>query len=171
MPNALEQIDQYIEQHLDSSVAELSRLCAQPSISAQGVGVKECADLVAELLRQRGFTAEVHPTRGHPIVTAEAKGKSNKTLLFYNHYDVQPPEPLDLWESPPFTPTVRDGKLYARGVSDDKGHIVCRLAAIDALAIGPVALIGAPVALEGVVVPIVARAAVRHSGSREARCA
>jgi acetylornithine deacetylase/succinyl-diaminopimelate desuccinylase-like protein len=133
MPNSLDQIDRFIEEHLDSSVAELSRLCAQPSISAQGVGVKECAELVAGMLRQRGFTATVHPTRGHPIVTAEAKGKSDKTLLFYNHYDVQPPEPLELWETPPFTPTVRDGKLFARGVSDDKGHIVCRLAAIDAV--------------------------------------
>lgn len=133
MPNSLDQIDEYIEKHLDNSVAELSRLCAQPSISAQGVGVKECAELVAELLRQRGFTAKVHPTRGHPIVTAEAKGKRDTTLLFYNHYDVQPPEPLELWETPPFTPTVRDGKLYARGVCDDKGHIASRLAAIDAV--------------------------------------
>lgn len=113
MPTILDQIDEYIEQHLDNSVAELSRLCAQPSISAQGVGVKECAELVAELLRQRGFVAKIHPTQGHPIVTAEANGKRNKTLLFYNHYDVQPPEPLELWETPPFTPTVRAGKLYA----------------------------------------------------------
>ncbi len=133
MSNSLIQIDQFIEQHLDESVAELSRLCAQPSISAQGVGVKECAELVADMLRKRGFAAKVHPTRGHPIVTAEAKGKRDKTLLFYNHYDVQPPEPLELWESPPFSPTVRNGKLYARGVSDDKGHIMCRLAAIDAV--------------------------------------
>lgn len=133
MSDKLSQIDRYIEQHLDDGIAELSRLCAQPSISAQGVGIQECAELVAEMLRRRGFTARIEPTPIHPVVVAEAKGQSDKTLLFYNHYDVQPPEPLELWETPPFTPTVRDGKLFARGVSDDKGHIVCRLVAIDAV--------------------------------------
>ncbi len=126
-------IDQYIEEHLNDSIAELSRLCAQPSVSAQGLGIAECAELVAEMLRARGFTATIHPTRRHPIVTATVQGKRDKTLLFYNHYDVQPPEPLELWDSPPFAPTVRDGKLFARGVVDDKGHIVSRLAALDAI--------------------------------------
>jgi acetylornithine deacetylase/succinyl-diaminopimelate desuccinylase-like protein len=126
-------IDRYIADHLDESLAELVQLCAQPSVSAQGLGIQECAELVADMLRRRGFQVEIITTPGHPIVYAEAEGASEKTLLFYNHYDVQPPEPLELWESPPFQPTFRDGKLYARGVSDDKGHIVCRLAALDAL--------------------------------------
>ncbi|MEK7276130.1 MAG: M20/M25/M40 family metallo-hydrolase, partial [Chloroflexota bacterium] len=123
-------IDKYIEDHLDDSIAELSRLCAQPSVSAQGLGINECADLVAGMLRKRGFKVEIIKTAGNPVVYAEAEGQSDKTLLFYNHYDVQPPEPLDLWDSPPFEPTLRDGKLFARGVSDDKGHIQCRLAAL-----------------------------------------
>jgi acetylornithine deacetylase/succinyl-diaminopimelate desuccinylase-like protein len=106
---------------------------AQPSISAQGIGLNECAALVADMLRTRGFTAEIMDTEGAPVVFAERKGKGNKTLLFYNHYDVQPPEPLDLWESPPFEPAIRDGKMYGRGVSDDKGHIVSRLHALDAI--------------------------------------
>ena len=76
---------------------------------------------------------EMLQTEGAPAVFAERKGRSNKTLIFYNHYDVQPAEPLELWESPPFVPTFRDGKLYARGVNDDKGHITSRLLAIDAL--------------------------------------
>lgn len=134
MPTDLQsQIDSYIQDHLDEWIAELSTLCAQPSVSAQGLGMRECADLVAEMLRKRGFSAEVLPTAGHPVVYGEIKGRSDKTLLFYNHYDVQPPEPLELWDSPPFQPTLRDGALYARGVSDDKGHIECRLAAIDAV--------------------------------------
>ena len=128
-----DQIDSYLEKNLDKSIAELSKLVAQPSISAQGIGLKECANLVAEMLRTRGFTAEVMDTEGAPVVFAVRKGTGDKTLLFYNHYDVQPPEPLELWESPPFEPSLRDGKLYGRGVSDDKGHIVSRLHAIDAL--------------------------------------
>lgn len=125
-------LDRIVEERLEQSVAELSRLCAQPSIAAQGVGMAECAELVAEMLAARGFEVEVLPTEGYPVVYGERAGRSPRTLLFYNHYDVQPPEPLELWESPPFEPTLRDGRLYARGVSDDKGHIECRLAAIDA---------------------------------------
>jgi acetylornithine deacetylase/succinyl-diaminopimelate desuccinylase-like protein len=129
----MQRIDSYLESHLDQSIGELSRLCTQPSVSAQNWGLKECAALVAEMLKQRGFTVEIIPTGGAPVVFAERDGKSNRTLIFYNHYDVQPAEPLDLWESPPFVPTLRDGKLFARGVSDDKGHIISRLFAIDAL--------------------------------------
>ena len=126
-------IDTYLEQHMDDSIAELSRLAAQPSVAAQNWGLAECAALVAEMLKKRGFTVDVIATDGAPVVFAERKGRSDKTLLFYNHYDVQPPEPLELWETPPFEPTLRDGKLYARGVSDDKSHITYRLLAIDAL--------------------------------------
>ncbi|MDP3183896.1 MAG: M20/M25/M40 family metallo-hydrolase [Anaerolineales bacterium] len=131
-------IDAYLESHLDESIAELSQLVAQPSVGAQNLGMKECAALVAGMLRKRGFTAEIMPTgnefgEGAPVVLGERKGKNDKTLLFYNHYDVQPPEPLELWETPPFEPSLREGKLFGRGVSDDKGHIVSRLFAIDAL--------------------------------------
>jgi acetylornithine deacetylase/succinyl-diaminopimelate desuccinylase-like protein len=127
------QIDAYLETHLDESIAELARLAAQPSVAAQNWGLEECAELVAGLLRDRGFQVELDPTGGPPVVFAERKGRRDKTLLIYNHYDVQPPEPLELWDSPPFEPTLRDGKLFARGVSDDKGHITSRLFAIDAL--------------------------------------
>jgi acetylornithine deacetylase/succinyl-diaminopimelate desuccinylase-like protein len=126
-------IDSYLEKNIDKSIEELSKLVAQPSISAQNYGLKECAQLVTDMLEARGFKAEIMATDGAPVVFAERKGKSDKTLLFYNHYDVQPPEPLELWESPPFEPSLRDGKLYGRGVSDDKGHLVARLFAIDAL--------------------------------------
>jgi len=118
---------------MDESIAELSRLCAQPSVSASGEGVRECAELVAEMIRARGFDVQLIETPGQPVVVGKAQGKSPRTFLFYNHYDVQPPEPLELWDSPPFEPTLRDGKLYARGVADDKGEIVARLAAIDAV--------------------------------------
>jgi len=126
-------LDAYLDSHLDESIAELSKLVAQPSVGAQNLGIKECAELVAGMLRKRGFATEIMPTEGAPVVFGERKGKSDKTLLFYCHYDVQPPEPLELWETPPFKPSLRGGKLYGRGVGDDKGHIVSRLFAIDAL--------------------------------------
>jgi acetylornithine deacetylase/succinyl-diaminopimelate desuccinylase-like protein len=129
----IDEIDRYIETHLDENISELSDFCAQPSVSATMEGVPECAELLKDMLLKRGFTARVNQTATAPIVTAERKGRSDKTLLFYNHYDVQPAEPLELWKSPPFEPALRDGKLYGRGVYDDKGHITSRLFAIDAL--------------------------------------
>ena len=126
--------DHYLDQHLDESVQELSVLAAQPSVAAQNWGLEETAQLVADMLQKRGFQAQILPTDGPPVVVAERKGKNSaKTLLFYNHYDVQPAEPVELWDSPAFEPTLRDGRLFARGVSDDKGHITSRLFAIDAL--------------------------------------
>jgi acetylornithine deacetylase/succinyl-diaminopimelate desuccinylase-like protein len=126
-------VDQYLTSHLEESIAELSTLVAQPSVGAQNLGLKECAALVAGMLAKRGFEVRTIATRGAPVVYAERAGTSEKTLLIYNHYDVQPAEPLELWETPPFQPSLRDGKLYGRGVSDDKGHLAARLFAIDAL--------------------------------------
>lgn len=126
-------VDRFLEDKLEASLSELGKLVGQPSVAAQNLGMEACAELVAQMLRVRGFTTAVMPTGGPPVVVAERAGKSDRTLLIYNHYDVQPPEPLDLWSSPPFEATRRDGKLFGRGVSDDKGHIVARLHAIDAL--------------------------------------
>ena len=131
--NSYNKFDQYIDKNLEKSLEELKRYVAQPSISAQNLGLKECAALVKGMLEKRGFKAEIMATEGAPVVFAERKGKSAKTLLIYNHYDVQPPEPLELWESPPFEPQVRNGKMYGRGVSDDKSHLTSRLYAIDAI--------------------------------------
>ncbi len=126
-------VDAYLDAHLEASLAELERLIAQPSVAAQGLGIDACAALVAERLDARGFATEVVATPGAPIVVATRRGASPRRLLVYNHYDVQPAEPLELWTSPPFTPTRRDGRLYGRGASDDKGHLAARLFAIDAL--------------------------------------
>src|SRR6188508_2784230 len=126
-------VDRWLETNLDRSLDELRRLVAQPSVVAQGLGIEPCADLVASMLRARGFTTEVLPTGGSPVVVAERGGRSHRTLVIYNHYDVQPPEPLDLWTSPPFEPEIRNGKMYGRGVSDDKSHLTARLYAIDAI--------------------------------------
>ncbi len=131
--NDYQSYDRYLENNLDTSIRELAALVAQPSVGAQDWGLQECAQLVGQMLERRGFAVRILSTEGAPVVFAERKGKSAKTLLFYNHYDVQPAEPLELWDSPPFEPDLREGKLYGRGVSDDKGHIVARLFALDAL--------------------------------------
>ncbi len=125
--------DQYIHENLQKAIDETIRLCAQPSVSATGQGVRECAGLTAEILKGHGLEVQSFETQGNPILVGRAAGKSPRTLLFYNHYDVQPPEPLELWTSPPFEPTVRDGALYARGVSDDKGELIARLFALEAV--------------------------------------
>lgn len=125
--------EHYAEAHVERALADLERYCRQPTISAQGVGIAEGAALTAELLRAAGLDAHVLPTAGAPVVVGERRGRSPRTLLFYDHYDVQPPEPLDLWQSPPFEPTRREGCLFARGVADNKANIIARLFAVQAL--------------------------------------
>lgn len=112
---------------------ELRTLVEIPSISAQSSGIDEAAAATAALLEARGFRAEIRPTAGNPVVCAWGGAESGPTLLFYEHYDVQPPEPLEEWTHPPFALTEDDGKLFGRGVLDTKGHIICRLAAVDAV--------------------------------------
>jgi acetylornithine deacetylase/succinyl-diaminopimelate desuccinylase-like protein len=122
----------YIESHMEETIARLQAFCRQPSIAAQGVGMAEMADLVRHTLGDAGAQAELVPTAGYPVVVGRFAGEGSKTLMFYNHYDVQPPEPLELWDSPPFAAEIRDGHLYARGVADNKGNLVARLAAVEA---------------------------------------
>jgi acetylornithine deacetylase/succinyl-diaminopimelate desuccinylase-like protein len=127
----MQDVYSYIDDHCDEYIELVQRLCRQPSISAQGIGMDETAQLVKELLEGIGGEVQILPTGGYPVVYAEI-GAGNRTLSFYNHYDVQPPEPLDLWESEPFAADIRDGRIYARGVADNKGNTAARICAIDA---------------------------------------
>lgn len=112
----------------------LRTLVRQPSVAATGEGIAECAALVRRTFEETGARVSIHRHNGaSPIVIAEFDGARERTLLFYNHYDVQPADPLNEWTSPPFEPTVRDGRLFARGVADNKGDLTSRLAAILAL--------------------------------------
>lgn len=130
----MEEFYSYIDGHIDEAAQELMRLCRQPSVSAKRLGVGEMAELLADVLRKRSFSVRLLPVPGRPfpVVYGELSGDSPTTLLLYNHYDVQPEEPLELWNSPPFEPTISQGKLFARGASDNKGNIAARLAAISA---------------------------------------
>jgi acetylornithine deacetylase/succinyl-diaminopimelate desuccinylase-like protein len=122
----------YVDEHLDETVARLQAFCRQPSIAAQDVGMAEMAEMVRHSLAAAGGQAELVPTAGYPVVLGRFAGQGAKTLMLYNHYDVQPPEPLERWDSPPFAAEIRDGHLYARGVADNKGNLVARLAAVEA---------------------------------------
>jgi acetylornithine deacetylase/succinyl-diaminopimelate desuccinylase-like protein len=105
----------------------------QPSIAAQGLGMTEMAAMVEGSLDKLGFAPQQLDTRGgFPVVYGEKQGASGKTLSFYNHYDVQPADPLDEWTSDPWSGEIRDGKIFARGVADNKGNIAARFAAIHA---------------------------------------
>ncbi len=122
---------------LPNVLSELAELVAIPSVAAQPDSpMTLCAEKVAQLYQKRGLQVHLVPTSGGPpVVYAEDRsaGVDVPTVLFYNHYDVQPAEPFDLWESDPWT-LRRDGDfLFGRGSSDDKGHIACRLLALDAL--------------------------------------
>jgi acetylornithine deacetylase/succinyl-diaminopimelate desuccinylase-like protein len=133
---ALDRVDAYLEKHRGSFEEQLKDLIRIPSISAQpdhDADTHRAAVLIRDDLAAMGLAAELIPTKRHPIVYAEWLGAPGKpTLLIYGHYDVQPPEPLEPWLSPPFEPTVRDGNLYARGATDDKGQMFTHLKAAEA---------------------------------------
>jgi acetylornithine deacetylase/succinyl-diaminopimelate desuccinylase-like protein len=120
---------------IEQEALDLTReLCRKPSISAEGRELDETADLVETLLTAAGFeTRQLRVDGGPPAVYGELAGEGDATLLLYNHYDVQPVDPIELWESPPFEPTLRDGRLFARGAADNKAELGVRLATIRAL--------------------------------------
>ena len=126
--------DEFVHENLSRFVKDVARLASQPSVSARHEGVEECAELVEMMMNDVGLKTRMLKMDGvAPLVYGEMKSsKSSKTVMFYNHYDVQPEEPLELWNSPPFKPEVREGRLYGRGVSDDKGELVSRLKLLEA---------------------------------------
>ena len=120
---ALDAVLQAIDDHQQRDLDDLFRLIRQPSISAQDVGIAECAALEMELLAQAGLSVRLLETARHPMVYGERiDAPGQPTLLIYGHYDVQPPEPLELWDSSPFEPVIRDGSIVARGSGDNKGQ-------------------------------------------------
>jgi acetylornithine deacetylase/succinyl-diaminopimelate desuccinylase-like protein len=137
-PRVAVDLDNYFTREDRRIRAELDEFLRIPSVSARSEhngDMVRCADWLAARLRDVGMQATIHQTPGHPIVLGEWRkaGPTAPTVLVYGHYDVQPVEPLDLWTSPPFQPTVRDGKLYARGSVDDKGQLYIHVKAAEAI--------------------------------------
>src|SRR5699024_2991369 len=103
----------------------LTDICSIPSVAAQNRGMKESVDFISKLFKDElDCEVEVVETSGYPILYCEIGGEHEKTLSFYNHYDVQPENPIELWDSDPFKPEIRDGKIFARGVADNKGNLI-----------------------------------------------
>jgi acetylornithine deacetylase/succinyl-diaminopimelate desuccinylase-like protein len=130
-------VKNYIDREMTRFQDELFDFLRIPSVSARSEhdgDTRRAAAWVADRMRDAGMSAEIHNTPGHPVVLGEWSGAGPEapTLLVYGHYDVQPPEPLDLWESPAFEPTVREGNLFARGASDDKGQLFLHIKALEA---------------------------------------
>ena len=131
-------MQQYIQQHKDRFLSELLELLRIPSVSADSkykADVRLAAEFICEKLKSAGADmAEINETAGHPIVYGEKIiDKSLPTILVYGHYDVQPADPLNLWDSPPFEPVVKDEKIYARGACDDKGQVYMHIKAFETM--------------------------------------
>ncbi len=124
--------DEYVRAHTREYVDELKALVRLPTVSAQGSAIEETAAAVLARAKRAGVAAEaLRANDGPPTIVGET-GAGGRTLLVYDHYDVQPPDPLDEWRTPPFEPSEQDGRLFGRGVSDNKGNLMARLQAIEA---------------------------------------
>jgi acetylornithine deacetylase/succinyl-diaminopimelate desuccinylase-like protein len=127
-------VDAYIEKHSRRFVDDLKELCSFPSISNHGRdAVQPARDWIAERLARHTDRVETLEAGGMPALYAEVPGAGRRKLLLYQHYDVQPVDPVDLWDSPPFEPTEKDGKIVARGVADDKADVMARIHALETL--------------------------------------
>lgn len=130
----LEEVFTHIAANHDDYVSRLMEYLRQPTISAQNIGIREGAEKVAELARRAGLSTEIVETSVNPVVLARSPVRAGlPTVMFYGHYDVQPPEPLETWTTPPFEPSLRDGRIFARGAGDNKGQHFAQLMAIEAM--------------------------------------
>ena len=128
----LDKIFAHIEANRDSFIARVMDYVRHPSISAHNIGIREVGTMLRDHLTSLGFDADLVESPGHPFVLGSRMVDPAKpTVLLYGHYDVQPPDPLEEWISPPFEPTLRDGRIWARGIGDNKGQHFAQLLALE----------------------------------------
>ncbi|MBT4867148.1 MAG: M20/M25/M40 family metallo-hydrolase, partial [Planctomycetaceae bacterium] len=132
----MQQVEHFLDANADRFVDELTEFLRIPSVSADPAyagDVRKAAEFTRDRLVDAGLTAELIETDGHPIVYGEwLQAADAPTAMVYGHYDVQPADPIDQWISPPFEPTVRDGRIYARGATDDKGQMFTHVKSVEA---------------------------------------
>lgn len=129
----LEKVFAHIAARHDTYISRLMEYLRQPTISAQNIGIHEGAGLVADIARHAGLEVEIIGTEVNPVVLARSTYREGlPTVMFYGHYDVQPPEPIEAWTTPPFEPSLRNGRIFARGAGDNKGQHFAQLMAIEA---------------------------------------
>lgn len=128
----IKRVHQHVDDNREADLELFKKLVAQPSVAAQNLGIKECCEMLCDILRDIGIEPQVFPTSGSPVVFGELScGIPNaKTIMFYGHYDVQPPEPIEAWNTPPFEPTIIGNRLYGRGTGDNKGQLLAHLFAV-----------------------------------------
>jgi acetylornithine deacetylase/succinyl-diaminopimelate desuccinylase-like protein len=128
--------EQYVDKNMPRLISDLQKLIRQPSVSAKNLGLEECARVVAIIMKKSGIKAQILRVGKSipPVVYGEVRSRKNpnKTILFYNHYDVQPEEPIELWDDKPFSGKIKGNKIYGRGSADDKGELITRIKAAEA---------------------------------------
>jgi len=122
-----------IDKNKRDYLEELREICRQPSISARNIGIRECAEMLVRKFKSLGLETRIWETDGNPVIFAEIDEVRDRTILFYNHYDVQPPEPVEKWTYSPFGAEIDDGRIYCRGVADDKGPLYSRIHALESI--------------------------------------
>ena len=133
---SIEKLFTWVDDNQDRLIENLQVLLRQPSIASTNTGIDECSKLMKKTMEDAGITTTIYPTEGSPVLIGNVKGRDSKTILVYGHYDVQPPDPVELWQTPPFEPTVKDGRVYCRGAQDDKGQMFAFLCGVRELAAG-----------------------------------
>jgi len=129
---SMEKVREYVANNEDQFLEKLFVLLRQKSISTQNIGIAETSEMLKEIMEAIGIKTQLIPTDGYPVVYGEIINDPHAfTLLIYGHYDVQPPDPVEKWDSPPFEPTIRDGRIFCRGAGDNKGQLMAQLLAIE----------------------------------------
>ena len=124
----------YLMEEKTPIIEDLRGLVAQPSVSAENIGMEECAELLAQMMRRAGIEARIYRTPGFPIVHGEVRGEdARRTILVYGHYDVQPVDPIGEWRFDPFAARVEGNRLYGRGAADNKGQFFTQVKAVEVL--------------------------------------
>lgn len=130
----LEEAFRYVDQHFDNMLGEVQTACSFRSVASDKAGIEGAASYILQKMEQLGLEVRRYEVEhGNPVLMGQKQGDTDKTLFFYHHYDVVSEGAVDRWLSPPFEPAVRDGRIWGRGVSDNKGALFCRLHALQAV--------------------------------------